>query len=149
MAALLDAAGLAYAQRSKGEAGAEVLLADTMGEMPLWYRLAGRVFIGGTLTDRGGHTPFEPAWFEDAILHGPDVANFARPFARLLAGHAAIEVADAAELAQALTELSDPGEQARLGRAGRDALRPEAGLDALMADLARCLPAPRATSRPT
>lgn len=62
IADLIDAAGFDYARRSLGEpCDAPVYLADTMGEMPLWYQLAGRVFIGGTLTDRGGHTPYEPA----------------------------------------------------------------------------------------
>ncbi|MHA6325749.1 3-deoxy-D-manno-octulosonic acid transferase [Roseivivax sp. CAU 1753] len=133
VAAELAAAGLSVSRRSRGEAGAEVLLADTMGEMPLWYQLAGRVLVGGTLTDRGGHTPFEPAWFGSAILHGPDVINFARPFALLHAEHAAIRVRDAATLARALDDLSAPAAQTRLGAAGRAALRVEAGFDALMA----------------
>ncbi|WP_370159066.1 3-deoxy-D-manno-octulosonic acid transferase, partial [Salipiger bermudensis] len=81
---LIREAGLSCARRSKGEApdGAEVYLADTLGEMGLLYPLAGRLFIGGTLTDRGGHTPFEPAAYATALLHGPDVANHAAPFAR-------------------------------------------------------------------
>ncbi|MHA7875529.1 3-deoxy-D-manno-octulosonic acid transferase [Roseivivax sp.] len=140
VAALLRAAGLDYALRSRGDAPAEVLLADTLGEMPRWYRLAGRVFIGGTLTDRGGHTPFEPAWFGAALLHGPDVANFARPFARLLSEAAAVEVEEAEDLAQALTALADPEDQARAGEAARSALRPEEDLERLMARITAVLP---------
>ncbi len=141
IAAELARAGLSVARRSKGEADAEVLLADTMGEMPLWYALAGRVFIGGTLTPRGGHTPFEPAAFGAALIHGPDVANFARPFARLGKAGAAAQIADAEGLARALGALQDPQAQARQGRAARQVLRPEADLDALMDHVLARLPA--------
>lgn len=145
VAAMLREAGLDYALRSRGDAPAEVLLVDTMGEMALWYQLAGRVFVGGTLTDRGGHTPFEPAHFEAAILHGPDVANFARPFARLLAAKAAREVGDSEELAQALTALSDPAKQRRAGAQAKAALAPEDQLDTLMQAILSRLPTPATT----
>ncbi|SIS99350.1 3-deoxy-D-manno-octulosonic-acid transferase [Roseivivax lentus] len=142
VASMLEAAGLSVSRRSRGEAGAEVLLADTMGEMARWYALAGRVFIGGTLTDRGGHTPFEPAAFGAALLHGPDVANFARPFARLDRGRAARAVEDAEGLAAALTALAAPDAQTGLGGEAAEVLRPEADLDALVAAiLARFRPA--------
>lgn len=140
VAALLQGAGLEIARRSRGEIGAEVLLADTMGEMALWYRLAGRVFIGGTLTDRGGHTPFEPAAFGAALLHGTDVANFARPFAQLDKAGAARRIADADGLAEALTALGDPADQVRQGQAAQQALQPEADLDALLAAILQRLP---------
>ena len=79
IAALLERAGLAHATRSAGEVpgpDSAVYLADTMGEMALWYRLAGITFVGGSLVDAGGHTPFEPAGAGSAILHGPHVGNF-------------------------------------------------------------------------
>ena len=44
--------------------------------MHLWYQLAGVTFVAGSLTDRGGHTPYEPAAFGSAILYGPDTGNF-------------------------------------------------------------------------
>jgi 3-deoxy-D-manno-octulosonic-acid transferase len=77
--------GTAYAQRSAGaEPGAApVFLADTLGEMDLWYARCGAVVIGGTFVPKGGHTPWEPMRHDCAILHGPDTANFAAPFAAL------------------------------------------------------------------
>ena len=140
VAALLREAGLDYALRSRGDAPREVLLADTLGEMAHWYSQAGRVFIGGTLTDRGGHTPFEPAHFGAAILHGPDVANFARPFARLLSEDAAIEVETASDLAEGLAHLSDPASQALAGDRARAALGAETDLADLMALVLPLLP---------
>ena len=80
-----------------------VYLADTLGEMAHWYAMAGTTVIGGTFSDAGGHTPFEPAAFGSALLHGPSVANFAEVFAALDAAGAAVPVADAAGLAMVFT----------------------------------------------
>ncbi|WP_417724842.1 3-deoxy-D-manno-octulosonic acid transferase [Salipiger sp.] len=123
---LVRAAGLSVARRTRGDPpqGADVYLADTLGEMALFYPLAGRVFIGGTLGDRGGHTPHEPAAFGAALIHGPDVANFRPAFARLAEQQAAIGIEDAATLAAALEALADPEAQRRLGARARDALAP-------------------------
>src|SRR5690606_25957918 len=83
IAALIAARGLPLARRSGGAESGPVLLADTLGEMSRWYAAAGICFIGGTLTDRGGHTPWEPAAWRCAILHGPHVSNHAEGFAAL------------------------------------------------------------------
>src|ERR671938_538973 len=60
---------------SAPDADTDLYLADTLGEMGLFYRLAGIVFVGGSLTPRGGHNPLEPALLDCAILHGPDMSN--------------------------------------------------------------------------
>ncbi|MBS0123128.1 3-deoxy-D-manno-octulosonic acid transferase [Thetidibacter halocola] len=145
--AMVRGAGLGVARRSRGEApgAAAVYLADTMGEMALWYRLAGRVFIGGTLTDRGGHTPYEPAAFGSALIHGPDVANFADPFARLDAADAALRVTDAAELAEALARLAQPESQAQAGARAAEALRTGTDVETLCNLVLETLPAFRET----
>lgn len=140
VAGLLRAAGLEFDRRSTGDCGAEVLLADTMGEMALWYALAGVVFIGGTLTDRGGHTPFEPAFFGTAILHGPDLRNFRKPFVALKEAGAAHEISDAAELAAALVALKDPAHQRELGLRAQAALKQDTGLAGLMEQVLPLIP---------
>lgn len=133
--------GLTCARRSLDQPPetAQVYIADTMGEMPLWYARAGRVFIGGTLTDRGGHTPYEPAAFGAALLHGPDTRNFAAAFARLAEANAACEIDDAETLAAALTALSDT--QAAAGAAAQNALRQDADLGSLVKPVLALLPA--------
>ncbi|MCR8547622.1 3-deoxy-D-manno-octulosonic acid transferase [Salipiger sp. P9] len=140
---LIVETGLSCARRSLGQdpATAEVYLADTMGEMGLLYPLAGRIFIGGTLTDRGGHTPYEPAAYGAALLHGPDVANFRAPFARLDAAHAALQVASAEDLGAALIRLAPPDAQDALGGAAQAALRPEADAQELVRELTERLDA--------
>ncbi len=133
IAGLASSAGLRMSRRSLGEGAqdGQIYLADTMGEMALWYSLAGRVLIGGTLCDRGGHTPYEPAAFGAALLHGPDVANFRAAFARLRATGAADEITTAAELAEALIARASSEAQIAAGQAAREALRPETDLDHL------------------
>ncbi|MGI3165902.1 3-deoxy-D-manno-octulosonic acid transferase [Pseudooceanicola sp. 200-1SW] len=120
--ALIRARGLSVAQRSKGEApeGAEVYLADTYGEMGLWYALAPFAFLGGSFCDAGGHTPYEPACFGTPVLHGPHYANFAETYAAFDGAGAAVEVADAEALtAQVVRLLGDPAALAALGQAAR------------------------------
>lgn len=133
--------GLTCARRSAGEApgGAQVYLADTLGEMALLYPLAGRVFIGGTLTDRGGHTPYEPAAYGAALLHGPDVANFRAPFARLDDAGAALRVEDAGSLAAGLQRLATETAQRETGAAAQALLRPEADAETLVAAMLKHL----------
>ncbi len=123
--ALIRARGLSVAVRSRGEAPEEataVYLADTLGEMALFYALAGATFVGGSLVDRGGHTPFEPAAAGSAILHGPHVGNFAGVYGALDAAGGALPVADARALAAALGEVASTGRQAELAGTARAAL---------------------------
>src|SRR2546430_17706916 len=87
--AILDiakAAGLAAALRSRGElpsGNTDVYIADTLGELGLIYRLAPIVFVGGSLASHGGQNPIEPIKLGAAILHGPNVWNFAEVYAGL------------------------------------------------------------------
>lgn len=97
--------GLTVAQRSEGETPeAQVYLADTMGELELWYRLAGAALIGGSLVDKGGHTPYEPAALGCAILHGESTTNFAATYERLDEGGGAVCINGAEGLAAAWLE---------------------------------------------
>ena len=141
VAALLAARGLEFARRSRGgDAGSAILLADTLGEMAQWYQAAAICITCGSFTDRGGHTPWEPAAWRCAILHGPSVANHAGDYADLDAAGAAM-VCDG-DLPARLTALAqDASMQRRMGKAARDMLLTRAGdpapLIARILDLAR------------
>lgn len=128
IAALLAGRGLSFARRARGEtpaADARVHLADSLGEMDHWYRMAGATVIGGSFAAKGGHTPWEPARHGSAILHGPSLHNFAAPFAALDRAGGALAVADAAGLAAALAGL-DGGRQAGLAAIAAEVLAPDA-----------------------
>lgn len=100
--------GLSVALRSRGEAphgGVEVYVADTVGELGLFYRLAQVAFVGGTLVPVGGHNPIEPAKLGCALLHGPHVHNATEIFDAFDEGGGAREVIDAHELATGVRAL--------------------------------------------
>lgn len=131
--AMLKERGLCVTRRSRGEAitgRTDIYLADTMGELGLFYRLAGVAFIGGSLVAKGGHNPFEAARLGCAVLHGPHTANCAAMATALAAADAAESVADTDELAQAVARLlADP--QLRAARAAAGARVAAAGSEVL------------------
>ena len=80
IAGLVSASGLKPALRSREElptATTDVYVADTMGELGLFYRLSPIVFMGGSMIHHGGQNPIEAIKLGAAIVHGPHVFNFA------------------------------------------------------------------------
>ncbi len=137
--------GFAVARRSAGAAvspGTAVYLADTLGELGLFYRLADIALVGGSLVPHGGQNPLEPAALGCPVLHGPHMDNFADAVAALAAAGGARPVADADELAAALAELlADRGRRMRMAEGAARAAAAEAGvLGRIMAEIAPFLP---------
>jgi 3-deoxy-D-manno-octulosonic-acid transferase len=141
IAAMLRAKGLRVARRSEQQSIAgdtDVYLADTLGELGLFYRLSGIAFIGGSLVPMGGHNPYEAAQLDCAIFHGPDMSN-AAGLARALANAAAAEIVrDAEALAGGVRHLlRDPAERARRAAAAMAVADSSRGvLDAVMVSIA-------------
>ena len=120
------AMGFDTAQRTKGDAitaTTEVYVADTMGELGLWYRLAPISVIAGSFSDVGGHNPYEAIELGSAVLHGPHIGNFADIYAKLNAAGGAVQITNPTDLAQALRTV-DP---AALTAAAQGALKTEGG----------------------
>ncbi|WP_224825204.1 3-deoxy-D-manno-octulosonic acid transferase [Cognatishimia sp. MH4019] len=134
--AVIEAAaqhGLAIAQRSAGAAFDEttpIWLADTMGEMAHWYDASGLCFIGGSLVEKGGHTPFEPAAHGMALLTGPHIENFEPHFEALQNAGAAQILPNAEALKDAFialpktSKLRDMGQAAQAYHAQKGSLDP-------------------------
>jgi 3-deoxy-D-manno-octulosonic-acid transferase len=92
--------------RSKGDwPDGKVYIADTLGELGLFYRLAPVSFVGGSFAPLGGHNPLEPARVGSAILFGPHQFNFQDVSDALRSAGAAEEVEDAPALASAIMAL--------------------------------------------
>ncbi len=107
IAQMAAAAGLAANLRSRGELpipDAPVWIADTFGEMGLWYRLCPVTLMGGTFGSVAGHNPWEPARLGSAIMHGPNTGNFRADYGMLKTACAVTEVADAPAVAAALSK---------------------------------------------
>jgi 3-deoxy-D-manno-octulosonic-acid transferase len=98
IAALARQAGLTAAQRSAEPAAIpDVVVADTLGELGLWYRLAALAIIGGGFVEGpGGHNPLEPARLGCPFVSGPRIANW--PVFRDLAAAGATRLVEAGEL---------------------------------------------------
>ncbi|MFB0492297.1 3-deoxy-D-manno-octulosonic-acid transferase [Methylobacterium sp. OAE515] len=129
--ACADALGLRSARRSTGgrpHPSVEVYVADTIGELGLFYRLAPLVFLGGSLVSRGGQNPIEPVRLDTVVLHGPHTENFAVIYSALDRAGGALQVRDGVELAAVAGELlGDPGRFGGMMLAGQSALRPFEG----------------------
>lgn len=109
--------------RSRGhlpDAGTEIYIADTIGELGLFYRIAPIVFMGGSLVKHGGQNPIEPAKLNSAILHGPHIWNFSSVYAKLNRARGAATVTTAESLTKSLALLlDDPDLVLRMAQAAK------------------------------
>lgn len=115
----------------------ECYVADTMGELGLFYRLCPVAFIGGSLVPHGGQNPFEAARLGCAIVYGPHMHNF-NEFCDILASHqSAITITNADTLASAVAHLlSNPEERSAMAQRARNAVLANHGaLEAITADM--------------
>lgn len=120
-------AGVAVVRRAAGEQlapqGPQFYIADTIGELGLFYRLSGVVFLGKSLVGGGGQNPIEPAKLGAAILHGPDVSNFIEVYAEFARRGGARQVNDIEDFARALTQLlGDARRMREMARAAGEAV---------------------------
>ena len=144
IAAELTALGLNVAQRSLGQpirSDTAVYIADTLGEMGLFYRLCSVVFIGKSMPQQsgngGGQNPIEPALLNCALIFGPDMSNFAAVAKTLVVAGAAVQIAnEAALLVQVQRLLHDADALERMVVAAASVSQAEAGvMDRIMTAL--------------
>ncbi len=138
--------------RSRGEwPDGSVYIADTLGELGLFYRLAKVAFVGGSLEKIGGHNPLEPARLGTAILIGPHAFNFSEVCAALRAAGGAYCATDAQTLAKAVWALldDDPLRRQMIDAAARVAVSESQVLDQVLAALAPLITGARASSSPS
>jgi 3-deoxy-D-manno-octulosonic-acid transferase len=122
------AKGLIARRRSTGalpELSTEVYVADTLGELGLFYRSAPFAFLGGSLIPHGGQNPLEPARLGTAVLTGPHTHNFDETFRVLLAAQGEGLVRTSEDLHALIARLIDDrtlahhlGERAQTAAAG-------------------------------
>lgn len=121
----LEQSGFTVSQRTRGDLPTgDIHLADTLGELGLWFDLCPIAFIGGSLEPVGGHNAYEPALHGAAILHGPLVENFADLYARLDSAGGAVSVT-AETLAPTLSHLQDDARREAMTQAARQVVTAE------------------------
>jgi 3-deoxy-D-manno-octulosonic-acid transferase len=124
IAGMIAASGLHVALRSHEDlptATTDIYVADTMGELGLFYRLAPIVFMGGSLVEHGGQNPIEAIKLGAAIAHGPHVFNFTDVYGALDAAGGAKQADTTEALVKQIGQwLADPvARQASVEAAGR------------------------------
>ncbi len=146
VAELLTEAGFNTTRRSDGEAPGPLTtayVADTLGELGLFFRLADLVVMGGGYAPGvGGHNPLEPARLGATILTGPSVFNAQATYQAMFEEVAALCAPDGAALTRHLWGLLDnPAIARRMGEAAlAHAAQYGAALEAALAQLAPLLP---------
>ena len=149
IARLLTNANLKVALRSEGklpDASTDIYIADTIGELGLFYNLVPVAFVGGSLVPHGGQNPMEAIKLGAAVVTGPHWRNFADAYEELLASGGCAQVSEANDLATAvLLLLEDAQARARMmARAEGTIAQMGGALPRTIAEIERFLP-PRAT----
>lgn len=151
IATALTRDGYRFALRSRGttpNAETDIYVADTLGELGLFLRLADVVVMGGSFGSFlgrepwGGHNPLEPARLGKAAVTGPDAANWREVTEALTAAGGLAVVASPGDLPAVVAPLlNDPAASRAMGeRARRAAADAGAGLDRLWETLQPLLP---------
>ncbi|MEE2996413.1 MAG: 3-deoxy-D-manno-octulosonic acid transferase [Pseudomonadota bacterium] len=105
---ILSERNLSFSVRSRSEpvnASKFFLLADTIGELGLFFRTTDIAFVGGTLVPHGGQNPIEPARLGCAIVHGAHMENFLAVESELMAAGASAVARSAEEIAREIGTL--------------------------------------------
>ena len=109
LAKMARAAKLSYLRRGESqkipEKETELYIADTIGELGLFYRLASITFMGGSLIPHGGQNALEAAHFGNALLFGEHVFNFTDLYDTLLLKEAALPISSPCHLGSTLVKL--------------------------------------------
>ncbi|WP_372971995.1 lipid IV(A) 3-deoxy-D-manno-octulosonic acid transferase, partial [Marinobacter sp.] len=127
VARLADSMGLSVQRRSARNGAVEnsgsscqVYLGDTMGELLMLYGACDIAFVGGSLIERGGHNPLEPAAWGMPVLSGPHIFNFETIYNRLDAGKGLYIIPSSDALASCVSQLVS--DKAAADQVGRNAL---------------------------
>jgi 3-deoxy-D-manno-octulosonic-acid transferase len=92
-------------EKQKIKPETDLYIADTIGELGIFYRISNIVFMGGSLIPHGGQNPLEAARLECAIITGDYTHNFTRIYEELETNNASFRVTSASQLSEKLEEL--------------------------------------------
>ncbi len=118
------------------ESDADCIVLDTTGELQRWYAIATIVFMGKSLTARGGQNPVEPIMAGKAVVFGPHMENFASLAKALVSKKGAIQVHDVDSLERTIADLlRDSEARERFVQSAREVLSEHQGATARTAAL--------------
>ena len=106
----------------------QVYLADSMGELWLWYALADMAFVGGSLSSNGGHNPLEPVALGVPVVMGEHTFNFQAIVEQLTQAGALQQVESSQQVMQVwLNWLQQPELAKQAGVAGLQVMQANQG----------------------
>jgi len=106
----------------------EVILLDTIGDLAAVYGIADVAYVGGSMMERGGHNPLEPAQFGVPVVMGDSYENFREIVAKMIAADAIRIVSDELELEITFEQLlKNPAEARAMGERGRKVFEEQQG----------------------
>ncbi len=122
----------------KGSLANSLVIVDRIGELEKFYGISDVVFVGGSLTERGGHNILEPARLGRPVLFGPSISNFEEIARHLLDRQGAVQVKDASGLRSEIDGfLQDPQKAQTMGNRAREAAEELGGATARHLDWIR------------
>ena len=126
---MMSKIGLRCTRRSEAGAqalNADLILLDTIGELPAIYSFASVVFVGGSIAKNGGHNVLEPAVVGSCIVTGPYTFNFTAIIRKFVENDGLIQLPPLAEkdTVEELVDvfirlLDEPARRQELGRKAR------------------------------
>ena len=129
--AMALAQGFTVERRSPGTlpaSGTQIYIADTLGELGLFYRCTNFAFLGGSLVPHGGQNPLEAARLRTAVITGPHTHNFDEVFAAILALQGQGRVTSKEQLSAVVSTLiCSPVVATRLGALAQQAAEQMSG----------------------
>ncbi|MDB6111312.1 MAG: Three-deoxy-D-manno-octulosonic-acid transferase domain protein [Pedosphaera sp.] len=106
----------------------DCLLVNTTGELVSFYKPATVVFVGKSMTAKGGQNPIEPAALCKPTVFGPNMQNFSDVARIFISQRGAIQVGDAEELERTFAELlADPARREELGNTAQKIVQQNQG----------------------
>ena len=112
-----EANGLSVSRRALNEEitlETNLYVADTLGEMSIFFDVAPYVFVAGSLVPVGGHNPIEPAHFNCSIFFGPLMAKNQELADVMIRSIAALQMETNGSLADLLEDLFNDNELATM-----------------------------------
>jgi 3-deoxy-D-manno-octulosonic-acid transferase len=144
VAALCHSRQFSLVRRSLGanpSAETDILLGDTMGELPVFFGASDIAFVGGSLVPVGGHNLMEPAAWGRPVISGPHLFNFSEASSLLQRADALTVVGSADDFAGAVESLlTDEALAERRGRSAREVIEANRGAMAKLLQVIADLP---------
>lgn len=131
-----------YHRRSRGEPIADdtqVYLADSMGELMLWYELSDVAVVGGSFVDKGGHNPIEPVSLAKPVIMGQYVKNCAEIVRDFADVDVLVQSDDDGLYGAVKAWLDNPALAKQAGESGQRLVQERAGADKVQFDMIRKL----------